>query len=450
MTESNIDSPQPETKPIRTRLESPEPWQRIVKVEVTREHFDHEYEKRLRKAVKGFVQPGFRKGKTPRAVVEKQVGASLRMETIEGLVPQAWMTGVIEHKLAPITDPELANLEFPEDGALTFDLTVEVKPAIEAADYDNLPVQRRAVDVADGEVDEVLARLQESRATFEPVERPAEAGDQLKVDLMPHDAAGKPDPEKKIEGQRIVLGAETNLPAFDEGLRGAAAGDSREITVSYADDHPNDGLRGQTLVFTCEVHEVAAKRVPELDDEFAARLGEGKTLASLREEIRADLLQETERRVKVELDQQILRELVARNDVPVPPSMLEKYLEAGVDEMRRRSQASGRPVTDEDARSYRESARPHAERALKGMLLLESIQKKEDIKVTEEDVEERIREIATEHGFDVDQYRKFLESGDEKGRLEYDLLDRRTYDFLLSRAQIEEVAADAEILKEEE
>lgn len=450
MSETNADSPKPESKPIRTRLESPEPWKRVVKVEVSRAHFDQEYAKRLKKVVKGFVQPGFRKGKTPSAVVEKQVGASLRMETIEGLIQPAWMAGVIEHKLAPLTEPELENLEFPEDGPLSFDLTVEVRPEIEARDYDDLPVKRRAVTVTDEEVEEVLTRLQESRASFETVERAAEPGDQLKVDLMPHTAAGEPDPAKKIEDQRIVLGAETNLPAFDEGLTGAEAGQTREITVHYADDHPNEGLRGQTLTFSAEVKEVAAKKIPELNDELAAQLGEGKTLESLTQEIRDDLVKETERRVKVELDQQILRELVARNDVPVPPSMLAKYLEAGVEEMKHRAQHQGQTISDEEAAQYRESARPHAERALQGMLLLESIQKKEDIKVSDEDVEERIHEIATEHGFDVDQYRKFLESGDEKGRLEYDLLDRRTYDFLLSRARIEDVAADAEILKEEE
>lgn len=450
MSETNADSPQTQTKPIQTRLESPEPWQRVVKVEITREHFDKEYARRLKQAVKGFVQPGFRKGKTPRAIVEKQVGASLRMETIEGLIQPAWMAGVIEHRLAPITDPELANLDFPDDGPLCFDLTVEIKPEIEPKDYDDLPVRRRAVEVTDDEVAEVLTRLQESRASFEPVERAAEKGDQLKVDLMPHNQGGEADPARRIEGQRIVLGAETNLPAFDEGLGGAIAGQTREITVNYADDHPNEGLRGQTLTFTCEVKEVAAKRIPALDDELAAKLGEGKTLESLRQEIRDDLLQESERRVKVELDQQILRELVARNDVPLPPSMLQKYLEAGVEEMKHRASHSGQTVSAEEEEGYREAARPHAERALKGMLLLEAIQKKEGIKVSDEDVEERIREIATEHGFDVDQYRKFLESGDEKGRLEYDLLDRRTYDFLLSRANIEDVAADAEILKEEE
>jgi trigger factor len=437
-------------KPITTLLESPEPWKRIVKVEISREHFDKEYAGRLKKAVKGHQQAGFRKGKTPRAVVEKEMGQMLRMEALEGLVPQAWMAGVIEHKLNPITDPALENLDFPDEGPLKFDLEVEVRPEVKAQGYDGLSVKQRAVEIKDSEVDQVLERLRESKASFEKVERAAAEGDQLLVDLTPQAWDGQPNAGQTIEDQRLVLGSENNLPAFNEGLTGANAGDALDLSVEYPTEHPNDSLKGQTLVFHCEVKEVAEKSVPELNDEFAATVGEGKTLADLKQEVRQDLEKETERRVKVEMDQQILGELTKRNDVPLPPSMVTKYLDAGLEEMHRRNQGAGRPVSEEEDKEYLEAGRPHAERALQGMLLLESVQIQEEIKVTPEDVDERIVEIATENGFDVDQYRQFLESGDEKGRMEYDLLDRKTYDFLLSRAEIEQIAADAEIQMEVE
>lgn len=449
-TPANEAKAETQAKPIATNVEAPEPWKRIVKVEVSRAHFDKEYTTRLKKAIKGHQQPGFRKGKTPRAIVEKELGRMLRMEALEGLVPQAWMTGVIEHKLNPITEPELENLDFPEDGPLKFDLAVEVRPDVEATGYDGLPVRKRAVEVTDAEVDEVLQRLRESKATYEKVDRAAAEGDQIVVDLTPQAWEGHEGGDRTIEDQRLVLGADTNLPEFNEALAGAEPGAEIEISVVYPGDHTAEQLRGQTLVFHCVVKEVAARSVPELDDELAAAFGEGKTLESLTTEIREDLLKESERRVKVEMDQQVLRELTVRNEVSVPPSMLAKYLDAGLEEMHRRNQASGRPDSEEEDDRYREEGRPHAERALKGMLLLESVQKQEGIKVTPEEVDERIEAIAAEHGFDVDQYRQFIESGDEKGRLEYDLLDRKTYDFLLSRAEIEEVAADAEIEMEEE
>ncbi len=151
-----------------------------------------------------------------------------------------------------------------------------------------------------------------------------------------------------------------------------------------------------------------------------------------------------------ELDHQLLTELVQRNDVSLPPSMVTKYLESGLEEAHKRNLQVGRNNSEEEDQEYMTAGRPHAEKALKGMLLLESIQRQEEIKVTDEDVDERIGEIAQQNGFDVDRYREFVNSGDEKQRMQYDILERRTYDFLLSRAEITEVSADTDVIAEEE
>lgn len=436
--------------PITATVESPEAWQRVLKIEITREFFTQEYTKRLKKAAKSFQKPGFRKGHTPKAVVEKELGDAIRMETIEALVPQAWMTGVLEHKLAPITDPALSDMAFPDDGNLSFDLTVEVKPEIEAVGYDNLSAKKRLTEVTDADVDEVLTRLQESRATYEKVERAGEEGDQILLDLLPEAWDGQADAGKKIEDQRFILGSDNNMPAFNEGLLGVSAGDEKAVSVNYPDEHPNENLQGQAITFHCEIKEVAAKVLPELNDEFAASVEPEKTLDDMKQQIQADLTKENEKRVSQEIDEQLLRELVGKNDVPLPPSMVEKYLDSGVEELHRRNLQTGRPNSDEEDQQYRESGRGHAEKALKGMLLLEAVRRQEEIKVTDEDVDARIAEIAAEHGFDVDRYVEFVKSGDEKDRLEYDLLERRTYDFLLKTANLQEVPADTDVLAEEE
>ncbi len=436
-------TPHPHTG-IKTTIESPEPWQRVVKVEITRSLFDEAYSGRLRKAVKSHQKPGFRKGKIPRAVVEKELGDALRVETIEDLVPKAWMTALLEHKLAAITDPQLENLQFEADQPLTFDLKVEVRPEVTVTDYEGLPVRKREPAVTSAEVDQVIERLRQSRAAFEKVDRPAAEGDQILLDLTPlDDSPGGETPV--ITDQRFVLGAEHNLPAFNEQLVGCEAGQEQEVKVDYPDDFPNEKLKGRTIRFQCRIKEVAAKVVPEADDGFAASIHEGTTMAELREEIRADLLKEAERHIQQELDMQIRGELIARHDVSLPPSMVERYLAAGLDDFHAHNARLGRPVSDKDDQEYLEASRPAAEQALKGMLLLEAVRRQEDIKVTDEDVDEKIKEIAAENGFDVDRYREFVNSGDEKDRISYELAQRRTYDFLLSRAEITEVAADADV-----
>ncbi len=436
--------------PITTSVESPESWKRVVKAEISRDFFDKEFATRLKKAVKGHQKPGFRKGRTPKAVVEKEMGEMLRMETIEALVPKAWMTAVLEHKLNPITDPALENLEFAEEGPLKFDLVVEVRPEITVGDVDGIAIKRRQVEVTDKDVDEVLGRLQESRSSFEKVERASEIDDQISLDLVPGAWEGQGDGGKVIEDQKFILGAASNMPAFNEELVGVSAGDEKDVVVVYPEDHPNESLKGQSITFTCQIKEVAAKKLPELNDELAGQVSDGKSLADLTAEIRTDLEKEAEKRVGQELDMQIQGELIRRHEVDLPPSMVDKYLDSGLQEMHRRNTQMGRPATADEDSEYLAAGRPHAEKALKGMLLLEAVRIKEEIKVTAEDVDERIGEIATENGFEVDKYRDFVNSGDEKERLEYDLQERKTYDFLLSRAAIEEVSADTDVLAEKE
>ncbi len=441
---------QPKNNPITTTVESPESWQRVVKVEVKRDLFDKEYAQRLKKAAKSYQKPGFRKGRTPKATVEKELGESLRMETTEELIRQAWMFGLMENRLNPLTDPALENFKFEEEGPMTFDLMVEVRPEVTAENYEGVAVKKREVKVEDKDVQEVLERLQESRATFEKVDRPAEKDDQILLDLMPETLEGAPESGQLIEDQKIVIGGEGNMEAFNEGLLGMSAGEEKEISVPYPDDHPNEALKGKKVAFQCTIKEVAVKTLPELNDELAGQITEGKTLEELQEEIRNDLATEGEKRVDQEMDQQILAALVAGNSFDLPPSMISSYIESGIEEMHRRNLQTGRPNTDEEDNEYREIGKPHAVKALQGMLILENIRTKEEIKITDEDVDERIEQIAGENGFDVDRYREFVNSGDEKQRLEYDLQERRTYDFLLSRAEIETVPADTDIFAEEE
>lgn len=437
--------------PIRTVVEAPEPWQRVVKAEIDRAAYDREYADRLKKAARNHARPGFRKGRTPKALVEKELGGSVHYEALDALVQKAWVTALIEHRLRPLTDPEPGrgeNLGHGDRGPLRIEMTVEVRPEVEARDYEGLPVRRRAVQVRDQDVDEVVGSLRESRATWEAADRPAAAGDRVTLDLVPGEGADGPEAGRTIADQRFVLGEASNMAAFDEALAGAAAGDLREIRVDYPEDHPNERLRGRTIVFACTVKAVEARNLPAADDAFAAALEEGKTMAELREAIRTDLEREAGRRVAAELDEQILRELVARHDVPLPPAMVERYLDSGLEELHRRNARYGRESGAEEDARYREAGRPHAEQALRGMLLLEAVRRREGIKVEPAEVDERIETVARENGFPVDDYRKFVDSGDgsERERLEYDLLERRTYDFLLSRAVIEDVPADTDVL----
>jgi trigger factor len=426
--------------PFTTTVESPEQWKRVVHVEIERAHFDAEYAKNLRKARKDYARPGFRKGKAPIEMVDADMGNEVRMNTLDQIMPKAYQAAMIEHKFWPVTDPQLEDLKMEEGEPVKLDLSVEVRPEVEAKDYDDLPLTERTAELEDGAVDEAIERVRESKAVWETVERKAETGDQAVVNITPLGDDGEPEEDKKVPDYQFDVGAENNFEVFNEALDGAAAGDVREAVVTYPDDYSTESLKGKTMTFRLEVTEVKAKTLPELDDAFANSINDGQTLLELRKNMRDELMAEQERRVEHEAREQITDLLLERNDIAVPPTMVDDYVASSTEEMKQRARMYGQEMNDEQIKGYRESARPDAERTLRAMFLLESIRKQEEIKVSDESVDERIEEIAAENKFPAAQYREYLEKNGELDRVSHELAERMTFDFLKSRAKFTEAA----------
>jgi len=427
--------------PFQIQVEEPELWKRILKIEVSRAYFDKEYAKRLHIAAKDHVRPGFRKGKIPKKAVEKELGDQLRAQTFEHIVPEAFKAAIVENDLVPITDPVVENLVFEPDKTISFEMIIEVRPKVVAQDYNDLPLMRRESVVKDEDVNDVLEKLRESRAIFEKVDRPAQTGDQIVVDLTPLGEDSQPDENQRAAEQKMELGADSNFPVFNEAFTGIKAGEEKEVEVAYPNDHHNAELQGKSVTFFCLIREIREKIVPELNDAFAASLQEGQTLLEVRQAIRADLLKEEESRVQRELDEQVVSALIERNEISVPPSLIEQYLKSGLEELHGRNTQMGRTTSAEEEEQYRKITQPVAERILKGMFIMEAIRRQEDLQVTDEEIEVRIAEIAREHHFDVEKYREYVAQGSEKDRIQHWLEERKTFDFLLSRASIEQADA---------
>ncbi len=440
MDQPSDTSTQP--SPFTIQVEQPEPCRRVMHVSVEPAAFDREYARLLRDAHKRAVRPGFRRGKVPLAVVERELANELKAKVLEDLIPLAYRQALIEHSLIPVSEPEVDKLSSEPGQPVTFDITVEVRPEIELRDYRDLPLRRRAAVVADGDVDGVVQRLRESRAIYERADRAAQTGDRLVLDIVPLKPDGSPDTERQVKDYAFEVGERGNIPAFDAALAGAEAGKKLDITVAYAEDHFNEALRGRTIIYRTDVKEVRRPLLPPADDAFAASLKPGQTLLELRVAIRSDLQREEEQTVRRELEEQALDLLIARNEVAVPPSLLERYLESGIKELHERNAQRHHPDSDEEDARYRELTRPLAERVIRSMFLLDALRRQERIAVSEVEVEARIEEIAGEYGFEVEQYRKYAAQGPERDRIARALEERRAFDFLLSHAQYTEAAAE--------
>lgn len=422
--------------PFTSSLEQPEPWQRVLKIAVAREHYDRHYDGLLQEARRSAVRPGFRKGKVPLAVVAKELAHELRAQALENLILAAYKAAVSEHDLVPVGEPEVGKLNLDDGQPLTFEVTIEVRPPLVVRDYEGLPLTRRAARVEDADVEAILQRLRENAAVYERVDREARTGDRVILDAAPLSPAGQVEAERQAKDYEFDLGARGNLEAFDAALGGARAGERRDVTVAYPEDHPNENVRGRTIVYRVDVKEVRAARLPEADDAFAATLKPGQTLLELRLAIRRDLERQEQEAIRRELEEQALDRLLERNEVPVPPSLVEKYLEAGLADLHEQNARRGHPDSAEEDARYRELTRPLAERVLKTMFLLEALREQEKLGVGPADVDERIAAIAAEYGFDPEKYREYANQGPERERIGRALEEKRAFDFLIERAQV--------------
>jgi trigger factor len=427
---------------FNSTLEAPEPWRRVLRVEVARDPFDQEYARRLQSARKRAVRPGFRPGRVPVAAIEKELRDELRVQTVEAVIEQAYREAVTTHELVPVNDPSVTNLRFEEAGQpVTFEIVFEVRPPVTISGYDQLPLTRRAARVTDADVDGVVLRLREAQAVAERVDRPAETGDEMQLDLVPLGADGQPEEARRVPEYVFSLGEPDNIKAFDAGLAGARSGDTREVSVTYAADHGNERLRGTTVAYRVAVKEVRRKLMPELNDAFAERVKPGETLLSLRGAIRADLRRQDEDTARREMEDQLVDALLAVNDIPVPPSLTAQYLESGLKDLHTQNERHGRPNGSEEDARYRELTRPLAERIIRTIFLLEAVRRQEGLSVTEAEVDARIEEIAREYGFELEKYRAYADQGAERERISRTLEERRTFDFLISRAVVTEAPA---------
>ncbi len=425
------------TGPFKLTISEPESWKRIVQVEIDRAYFDDEYGKNLRQARKAHSRPGFRKGKVPLAMVEQDLGGEVRLDTLEKVIPRAYQAAVVEHRFVPVTDPVMDDLSMEDGEPVKVSLAVEIRPELEAADYDDLPLTEREATLPDGAMDETLERLRDSRAAWDQVERAAAAGDRLKVDITPLDDAGEARADDKVEGYDFEVGAEGNLEAFDEALSGAAAGEQHDVTATYPDDYTNEELRGRTVTYRIDVAQVQAKSLPELDDAFAAALKEGQTLLELRAAVRDELMAEEQKKADHELREQIVELLVERNPVELPPSLVDRYLDSSVEEMKQRSAYMGQTLNDEQIAAFRETGRAQAERSIRAMVILESVRRQEEIEVSEEQLTARIDEIAERSGFPPEGYREYVKGNGDDERIKHELGDELTFAFLKSRAKFD-------------
>jgi trigger factor len=420
---------------MKVAVEEIEGCKRRLAVEAPVDVVQQEWEKAYGRVQKRASLPGFRRGHVPRSLVKLHFADDVRREVAEHLIPDVYRRALSEARIDPVNEPDLQDLTLEENAPLSFTAVVEVKPTIALGEYRGLEVQHAPAPVTDADVAETLERMREQHAQFNSVDRAAATGDLVVVDytLAPDDHE-----PTKAEGYHFVVGGGTVLPEIDAGVVGLKAGDEREVSVRFADDHRMESLRGKGGTARLKIGEVKEKVLPALDDDFARSLGEFDTLEAVRAEVRRQLEARREAESRQALEDKILDALLARHEFGVPEAMVMRQVAHQVEHTRERLRRQG---VDPDGIQWDYTKilgelRPGAEKAVRRALLLEAIAEKEEITASDADVEGEVEKLARASQRPAPAIRRMMEKSGDLDALRHGLRERKTLDRLIEHARV--------------
>ncbi len=435
-----------ESPPLNLEIEVKEPsaCERHVTVTVPREDIDRYYSDAFSDLMGSATVPGFRAGRAPRKLVESRFRKDVTQQIKGSLLMDSMGQISDEGKFTAISEPnfDLDAVELPDEGPMTFEFDIEVRPEFELPDWKGLKVNRSVQEFTDADVDRQIEQILTRFGTLAPHDGKAAAGDYLTVNLVcRHDGNDVASAEEEQIRIRPVLSfRDGRLEKFDKLAKGAQTGDKLEAEVELTADAPNEELRGKKVAVELEVLEVKKLELPELTEEFLEEIGGFQTEDDLRKAVRADLERQLEYRQSQQIREQITAALIATADWELPPDMLKRQsareLERVVLELRR----SGFSEAEIRAREndLRQNSAASTAKSLKEHFILERIAEDEDIDATSEDFEKEIMLISMQSGESPRRVRAQLEKRGMMDVLRNQIVERIVIDLVRDSAKFKD------------
>ncbi|MDO3393202.1 MULTISPECIES: trigger factor [Ligilactobacillus] len=369
------------------------------------------------KVKKSLNVPGFRKGRVPRQIFNKMYGEeALYQDALDALLPEAYANAVSESKIKPVSQPEINVESMEKDSAWVLSAKVTVEPEVELGEYKGLEVMKHSTDVSDKEVaDELERRRQQQAELVLKEDEPAAEGDTVVIDFEGK-VDGKPFDGGKAENYSLELGSKTFIPGFEDQLVGHKAGDEVEVKVTFPDDYQAKDLQGKDAVFEVKIHEVKQKELPELDDDFAKDIDDDvDTLEELKAKVKDEIKEQKEAAAKNAVQEEAISKAVENAKIgDIPEAMIEDDVQRQMDQYFSGMQQQGiNPdmyfkLTGTSEEDLRKQFREGSEERVKTNLVLEAIVEKENIEVSEDEINDEIKDLATQYGMDEKAVRSAL------------------------------------------
>lgn len=424
---------------MQVNVEQLNPCEVELNIEVPAEQVSSTKDKVYKEIGKHTAVPGFRKGKAPRAILERQVDPDrVRRYMLDELLPEAYAAALEENKIDPYADPEIDIVQLEDEQPFIFKAKVPLPPKVELGEYKGIEVERPEVNVTDDDVEAELKYLQESRAKIEKVEdRVVQTGDMVLAEMT-----ATIEGEETAEPKRTLVRVGSNLPEFDEQIVGMSLDEEKIFSVEYPAGIPDESLAGKKVDYIVKVESMREVKLPELTDEFAQSLGTYQTVDELKADITKQLTESRNRAADSDVENKIIEEIVARSTVCFPGVMVQSRVAHELEHLREDLEKEGRSFKQylEQIGKTREEFMEQLNQAISQRvtagLVLGELAEKENLETTEQEVDTEIDRMAEEAKAGRESVEAYLEPRGGREALSNALLDKKITDFLKSVSKI--------------
>ena len=403
------------------------------------EKFEEAIKKVYAKTAKYFNIPGFRKGKAPMQLVERQYGSAIFYEdAFNELVPDIYDEAIKENKVEAVSKPNIDIVQMEKGKELIFTATVETKPEVELGKYKGIEIKKIEYTTSDKDIEHELGHLAERNARLVTVEdRPVEKGDIATIDFV-GSVDGVEFEGGKAENHELEIGSNTFIPGFEDQVIGIKIGEEKDIKVKFPDDYFSKDLAGKDAVFKVKVNAIQKKELPKIDDDFAKDVSEFETLDELKNSIKEKLDTENSNKAKYETEEEAIKAVCDNTKIDIPNGMIEMEIDAMIRDLETRLSYQGLNLhqyvqmmgTSEE--NIRNNYKEQAEKSVKSRLVLEAVVKAEKIEVTPEEITDKIKEMAKQYGRKEED---LLNNEQLKEYIEENLKTEKAIEFVVKNAK---------------
>lgn len=408
---------------------------------IEKDVFDAAVDKVYRRSVKNINVPGFRRGKAPKAIIQKMYGTGVFYEdAVNDLIPDAYTEALKESGIDAVSQPEF-DIDTIDENGVVLKAKVYVKPEVKIEGYEGIAVERDYVPATDAEIDADIAAVQDRNSRMiEITDRTAENGDTVNIDFEGF-SDGVAFEGGKAEGHELILGSGQFIPGFEDQIVGHSVGDNFDVNVSFPEEYHAEELAGKPAVFKCKLNTISKKELPALDDEFARDVSEFDTFAEYKADVEAKINERKTRAADNAVEEKLLEALVEKMEADIPDAMYVTETENFVRDYDNRLRMQGLDLntyfkyTGMNLDALREQMRPQAERQVKSRLALEGVAAAEKIDVTDEEIDAEYARLSEVYGMEADKIKDMIDKAD----IAADIKVKKAMDLVKEKASITEV-----------